>query len=114
MSPARTLKTEAGRICPECGCTFTTSHPTKRFCTPAHKQAFANREAAQGKVIASLVKAWRSGRGSNGVAKDALGELCRIVDGFNAEDKAAKRPPISLYVGDVLAQGYTYLDRKRG
>ena len=100
-------------ICPECGCTFATGHRTKRFCTPQHKQDYANREAAQGKVIASFVKAWRLGRGSKGVAKAAFAELCTIVDSFNAEDKAAGRPPASLYVKGLLDTGYLYVDRKR-
>lgn len=102
-----------GRICPECGETFSSNHPTKRFCTPAHKQAYANREAAQGKVIASLVKAWRQGRGSDGVSKAAFALLCPIVDAFNAEDREAGRPPASVYVKAHLRDGFQYQDRAR-
>ncbi len=116
MTDTSTTKPEkklSTRLCPECGETFQTDHHSKRFCTPAHKQAYANREAAQGKVIASLVKAWRLGRGSKGVAKAAFAELCTIVDSFNAEDKAAGRPPASVYVDGLLKSGFLYIDRKR-
>lgn len=100
-----------GRICPECGSTFSTNHPTKRFCTPAHKQAYANREAAQGKVIASLAKAIRLKRGSG--VKEALSEYNRIIDSFNAEDRAAGRPSAAVYVELLLKDGFQYIDRKR-
>lgn len=106
-----TDKQKSGRICPECGCTFSSNHPTKRFCTPAHKQAYANREAAQGKVIASLAKAIRLKRGSG--IKEALSEYNRIVDSFNAEDRAAGRPPATVYVESMMKDGFQYIDRKR-
>lgn len=104
-------KAPKGRNCPECGQTFSTNHPTKRFCTPAHKQTYANREAAQGKVIASLAKAIRLKRGSG--VKEALSEYNRIVDSFNAEDREAGRPNAAVYVELLLKDGFTYLERKR-
>ncbi|MGL5735490.1 MAG: hypothetical protein ACRCYS_11540 [Beijerinckiaceae bacterium] len=114
MSSQSNENSPKGRICPECGESFTTKHPTKRFCNQAHKQAYANREASQGKVIASLVKAWRLKRGNGDVAKNAFAELCRIVDRFNADDRQEGRPPATVYVEAHFRSGYLYIDRKRG
>lgn len=112
MPRTDTNNAPTGRICPECGVSFHTTHPTKRFCSNEHRQAFANREAAEGKVIASYAKAWRLKRGGKGVGKEAFAELCRILDDFNARDRAEGRPPVTGYVSTLLASGYTAADRR--
>lgn len=99
-------------VCPECGIVFETTHHSKRFCSEAHRYAFANREAAEGKVIASYAKAWRLKRGGKGVGKAAFAELCRILDDFNARDREQGRPPVTGYVSTLLASGYTAADRR--
>jgi len=42
--------------------------------------------------------AYRQGRGRKGVAAEAFKELSRLLDRFNAEDRAAGRPSAMAYV----------------
>lgn len=105
-------KPKSAIACAECGMKFTPVKSWQQFCCKAHKAAYGNRHAAEGKVIAALVKAWRLKRGTGAVAKEAFAELCSIVDSFNADDRVAGRPPATHYVERLLKQG-RYIDRKR-
>ena len=95
--------------CPECSVYF---EGTGRavFCTPKHKASFHGRNQARGQVMVPLVLAWRAGRGQKAVAKQALRELARLSDAWNAEDRAAGRLPQSAYAGAKLANGWTAVD----
>jgi cytochrome P450 len=46
-----------------------------------------------------LALIWRAGRGSGGRAKEAFAELCAYLDHCNAEDRDAKRPPMTEVLG---------------
>lgn len=86
------------RTCPECGQSFETKSRTKLFCSSAHKLAFHNRCAARGKVIIPLAMAWRGGRGAGDTAKRAFMRMSTLLDGWNAEDRAAGRAPMLDFV----------------
>ena len=89
--------TFGGRVCPECGDKFVAAHPNAQFCSAAHKTAFHNRQKGRAHVI-MYAMAYRQGRGRKGVAAEAFKETCRLLDMFNAEDRAAKRPSALSYV----------------
>lgn len=103
--------------CPECGTPFA-PRGNKRFCEPKCQAAFNNRMAAEGKILAPLVKAMMATRGGGhkaalpicGLART---ELTRIAKMFNDADKAAGRPPVHLYVERLLDSGTLYMDRCR-
>lgn len=108
-------------ICAECGERFHINRPQQQFCCPAHAKAFQNRMLSEGRAVVALAKAWRAGRNlGNGpeaeenreVARQALSELCAILDGFNAADKAAGRPN-PLHYAKGLLRGGRYIDRSR-
>jgi len=105
-------------VCADCGGSFQTRRQNARFCCPAHQQAFSNRMATRGKVLAPYVMAWIAGRGgghagTHPVAGPAMREITAIARGFIDEDKAAGRPSTIGYVESLLAEGL-YIDRKRG
>jgi hypothetical protein len=101
-------------ICPNCG-TMIEGHQSKVFCTIKCRTEHQNRRTARGAAIAGWAMAWRADRGSGEIAKAAFEQLCQIVDGFNAEDAAAKppRPRADLWAAKSLATGFLYIDRKR-
>jgi hypothetical protein len=108
-------------ICAECGHPFKAARPHQQFCSPAHKATFQNRAAVEGRAIIQLAKAWRAGRNlgkgpeaeiDREVARQALGEMCSILDNFNADDKAAGRPNPLHYAKGLLRHG-RYIDRQR-
>lgn len=90
------------KTCPECGERFTQAHHRKLFCSTPHQIAFNKRREKRGHRLATLALAWRAGR-SMGRAKtpeaqelkeaaqDAFGHMCRLLDEFAAEDRAAGR-----------------------
>lgn len=83
--------------CPECGEPFTATHHRAMFCSPAHQAAFNDRGRVQGRAILLLAKAWREGRhdrdpDDKAAAKAAFADLCRMLDEFSSEDRAASRP----------------------
>ena len=96
-APARKRATFGVRACPECGAKFKANHPGAQFCTPAHKTAFHNRQKGRSHAI-MYAMAYRQGRGRKGVAAEAFKELSRLLDRFNAEDRAAGRPSAMTYV----------------
>lgn len=111
------------RSCAECGETFIPNSYQQQFCSPAHKTAFQNRAAVEGRAILALAKAWRAGRNVKGsgedaekrkaVASRALSEMCAILDSFMADDAAAGRPNPLEYAGRLLANGSRFIDRQR-
>lgn len=117
VQEAEARKAPERRSCAECGAEFEITDPVRqkarRFCSVAHKQDFANRQTARGKVLAASVLAWRAKRGSGDVGKAALAELCSIADQFNEEDRKAGRPAVADYFASLDRQGYRYIDRQR-
>ena len=101
-----------GRICPECGVTFHTTHHSKKFCKPEHKQDYANRARAEGALLAPWVKAWRLKRGGGAVGKRAFAEVCAIADYLNDMDRREKRPSAAVYVEQTPEDGYDFLTRQ--
>ena len=83
--------------CQNCG---TNDAGGKTFCATACREAFYNRMSKRGRVAMPLALAWRAGRGSGGVSKAALAELCAYLDHCNAEDRAANRPPMATLIAE--------------
>ena len=74
------------RTCPECGETFTASHPAKVFCKEGCRVAYANLNLSRGKSIVPLLTTWRRHRDSE-IGRLALREMCRIASAYIDEDK---------------------------
>jgi len=83
-------------VCKECNTTFS-GNARAVFCTPGHKRAFHQRNQKRGQVMMPLLLAWRGGRGQKETSKWAYGEMCRLADLWNAEDRAAGRAPQTAY-----------------
>lgn len=116
-----TPKTFKTAQCPQCGRSFEIRR-NRRFCprsTGRKCQAdFNNRMAAEGKVLAPLVKAMFATRGGGHggtlpVCGMARSELTRIARMLNDADKEAGRPPVHLYVERLFDSGTLYMDRRR-
>lgn len=103
------------RICAECGTSFVPARPQQQFCESAHKIAFQNRAAAEGRAVIALAKAWRASRNSAAnreLGSKCLSELAAILDLFNSDDRAAGRPSPMIYAESLLKQG-RFIDRRR-
>ena len=100
------------RTCGECGGKFQAKRVDASFCTPEHKLAFHNRAKGRSAAIAYAM-AWRGGRGQNDVAKLAYAEFCRLLDRYNAEDRAAGRPSAQAYVASLDARQMVGLSTDR-
>jgi len=103
-----------GRLCAECGTRFSPSRAHQQFCSTAHKTAFQNRAAVEGRAIVALVKAWRASRNKREdgpLGSACLSEVCSIIDEFNMRDRAAGRPAPQQYAKRLLASG-RYMDRE--
>lgn len=82
------------RTCPLCGEPFIATNGRSAYCTPAHRIAFDRLWEARGKILGPLAAVWRTGkRGRTADRAYALAELCRLLDLYAAEDKAAGRRP---------------------
>lgn len=111
------------RLCPECLTPLPERQPgqrgaLKRFCCNEHKTTYQARLAKIGRAMAPAALAWRASRNFKDaerkeVGRNALQELCRILDGQNAEDKAEGRMPAIDYFAIVQADGTLYMDRQR-
>lgn len=102
--------TAAPRVCPECGVSFAPHHVAQAFCTPVHKTAFHNRNMKRGQVLLPLAQIYRQGkRGRTEDRAYAFGEMCRLLDAWNAEDAKAGRSPESV-VARKRAAGWTAAD----
>lgn len=108
------------KTCPECGTELPRRPAGARgqaptFCCTAHKTAFQNRQAVQGRAIIAMAKAWRAARNrkeDSGIGREALTEMSAILDSFIADDRAAGRPRPTEYARTLLNQG-RYIDRQR-
>ena len=79
-------------ICPECGVEFTRTQNRQVFCTTAHKTKFYNVQAKRGITMGPLLQAWRLGKnGRSENASWAFGQVCAMIDIWNAEDRACGR-----------------------
>ena len=108
------------RNCPECQAPVRREPGarggTKHFCCNEHKVAYQARQAKEGRAIIAIAKAWRMSRNSPAnkeTGSQAFAELCRMLDGFNAEDRAEGRAPAVDYVRTLFSDGRLYIDRRR-
>jgi endogenous inhibitor of DNA gyrase (YacG/DUF329 family) len=104
------------RVCPNCGAKperKSAKGPPPTFCTKECKRAHNNRLLVEGRAVIGFLKAWRIDRGSGEIATKSLGQVCEIVDLFNAQDLEARRPRADLYAATLLAEGTRYFDRQR-
>jgi len=120
----RRQKTPTIAVCANCGQSFETIRPA-RFCPTDRpgkasrcQQAYANRLALRGKIMAPYVLAWLEGRGGghtkpHPIAGDAMRELTQIGRDFIEEDREARRPPATSYLESLLADGFRYCDRRK-
>ena len=114
--PRRTREPEQA-LCPDCSASFTV-RKRARFCSRRCQSRFADRMAAEGKLLAPLVKAMMATRAGGGrkaptVNGQARSELTRIARLLNDADRAAGRPPATAYVERCFADGTLYMDRRR-
>ena len=95
------------KTCPECAQAFRTTNPAQRFCTVAHKAAFANRNSARGRGgLVQDALAWRASRNSpdnREIGRAAFGRMCQSLDQMLREDRAAGRSAMA-YVRPQLIQ----------
>lgn len=108
------------RICPNCSEPFVrpVNGPGghKRYCSAECRNAWGNREKAEGAVSATLLKIWAANR-NNDVGNLAFARLREIGDLLNENDAAEGRHrlkangPLDAYVREVVEE--RYLDRKR-
>jgi hypothetical protein len=109
------------RVCPNCGADFPAGGRGlgKRFCSSTCRTSYANRQKAEGAVMASLVKCWLANRHAKPGSREA--ELCRraraelteIGRMFIEADMEAGRPPVVDYVEALFSDGTFYVDRTR-
>lgn len=85
----------------------------KAFCTDNCRTSYNNKMKSRGQAVVALAMTWRAGRGSSDLSKAAYAELCSILDSFNAEDREAGRPPVSIRTGQIMRSGTRYIDRRR-
>lgn len=109
-----------GRVCPNCGGTPTrksTRGPRPTFCDSKGpgvcKREHNNRLLVEGRAVIGFLKAWRIDRGQGVIAQQSFGQVCEIVDLFNAQDREAGRPRADLYAATLLRDGTRYFDRQR-
>lgn len=104
------------RICPECGGPAerrSARGPAPTFCSQKCRKDHGNRHIVEGRAVIAYLKAWRIDRGSGQIAKTSFGEICSIIDSFNAADREAARPRADLYAAKLLADGRLYMDRQK-
>ena len=83
-------------LCQECGGEFARRRTDQLFCSNPHRQSFHKRMANRGQLLTPFVMGWRLGkRGSNDSSAWAMRQMAALADKWNAEDKAAGRPPMS-------------------
>jgi hypothetical protein len=120
MADAQEIQPDV-KICPNCGDEFPQGGRGlgKRFCSSSCRTAFANRQKAEGAVMASLVKCWLANRHAKPGSREA--ELCRkaraelteIGRMFIDADEEAGRPPVADYVEALFSDDTLYIDRSR-
>lgn len=87
--------------CRECGERFETHRSDAFFCSAAHRKAWNNRAATRGAQLYHAAMQWRTERGENG--KIAMSELCHILGGFIAADKADQRRAYTRLPGSTCS-----------
>lgn len=106
----RKLRLSYKRKCQECGEAFRAWHSDASFCSAAHRTAFHNRAAKRGKVAIPIMLAWRGKRGQGATAKYAFEQMSALADKWNAEDRAAGRPPMYSAVEKKRRAGWRAVD----
>ena len=99
--------------CAECGAPFAPTRAWSLFCCKAHKQAFHSRQMSRGHILSTLMQVHRRGgdgkRNATDDSRYAFAQACKLLDRFNAEDKAAGRRP-DLVVAAKRASGWDVCD----
>lgn len=116
MARPSIIERAAESICPECGkpaVRKSNRGPKPTFCSRECKISHQNRGVVEGRAAIAFLKAWRIDRGNGEIAKASLEQLCRMVDEFNARDRAEGRPRADLYAAKMLATGTYYFDRSQ-
>lgn len=102
MAPAK----PKARRCQWCSQKFHSDHPTKLFCSKAHKEAFGNYMASRGKVLMAIALAWRTTRGRKGSGGDeAFKEMTEFLDKSAAELVEQGSQPIIHHYRKTRASG---------
>lgn len=73
-------------VCPECGAAFWKTRADRKFCGDRCKRDHHRRREARGTELYDFAMAWRGKRLAGGFT-----ELCRLLDGWLAEDRERKR-----------------------
>lgn len=98
------------RRCPECLEALEGASPRQMFCSAAHKQAFHNRQTVRGRQLVPLVMAERVTRSGScrdkATGKKARQDSRRLMDRWNAEDRAAGRMAMDEYVALRIRFGF--------
>ena len=95
------------RTCPECGREFAPYRGgVQQFCTLKaqgvdHARPYYDRQSARFKTQGALFQTWRAGKDAKtpeakARATFAFREMCKALDQWNAEDRAAGRHPEAL------------------
>lgn len=92
-------------------------HKGQLYCSDKCRNAAGNRDAAQGKPLMPLLKAWRLSRNSpsrRALGGQCLDEISRIIDMLIDDDRADGRTTPKLFEAAEarLAMG-NYMDRER-
>ncbi len=72
------------RVCDECNGIFSPRRLSQRFCKNSCNRTHFSRMQSRGGTLLPIAMAWRKTRGK---AKDKLAEMCRLIDGWNFDDK---------------------------
>lgn len=108
--PPRVRAKPHKRTCAECGAGFLGARGSE-FCSTACKDANHNRDNKRGRVLMPLAKAWRAGRGKTAESKYAHAQLCALLDGWIAADRAAGRADPARAVRRKMHDGWIAADQ---
>jgi hypothetical protein len=109
------------RGCPECGVVAerkSIKGPPPIYCCDAHKKAFQNRQAVEGRALIAFAKAWRLSRNNRtdaDLGAACLTRLSATIDLMNERDRKEGRTTLMTlgYADGLLRQGISYLDLTR-
>lgn len=73
------------RYCQECGAPFYPARQDQVFCAAVCRREHHHRREGRATQLYDFAMDWRAKRGRGGFA-----EMCQIIDGFRAEDRARK------------------------
>ena len=98
-------------ICQECSGEFARRRADQLFCCSAHRQSFHKRMANRGQLLTPFVMGWRLGKREAGESSTwAMKQMAALADKWNAEDKAAGRPPMSQVMESRMAMCWSPSD----